>query len=312
MDSSGPILMTEAVNNQPNSVCSFNRESVSVDDVVAALVRDGGCFVRNFMSKEDAAAIEREIRPYLDMDQPLNGDFFPKETRKVCGLAGKSPTFIKVAMGDSVYQQACERLLSSHSKSWYGGECMEHISKPILNAHTVFSISPGARAQALHRDDSIHHNVVPAISREDYRVGRDTAIGLFMAGKKTTQANGATRFVPKSHLQHTWDPPSEEGVVYAEMEPGDAFIMLASCYHGGSANTTENEERLLFGCFMCKGYLRQEENMPLAVPTEKIAQYPTEIQAKLGYDVSAPYLGWVDLRSPLEVLFGKESLTAIQ
>ena len=52
--------------------------------------------------------------------------------------------------------------------------------------------------------------------------------------------------------------------------------------------------------------------MPLAVPNENIAEFPTKIQAKLGYDVSAPYLGWVELRSPLEVLFGKQSLYGIQ
>lgn len=43
--------------------------------------------------------------------------------------------------------------------------------------------------------------------------------------------------------------------MYAEMEPGDAFLMLASWYHDGSASTTEHEERLLYATFMCKGYL---------------------------------------------------------
>ncbi|KAJ9640122.1 hypothetical protein H2204_003347 [Knufia peltigerae] len=298
--------MADAVNKQSKAVCSFDRTDARVDDVVAAIVRDGGCFIRGFLDKQSLKQIEDEVRPYLDGDQPFQGAFFPRETRKVCGLAGKSPTYVKKIVADPTYQAICKRLLASVTKSWVGDKCLEHTSKPILNAHTVLSIGPGARAQDLHRDDSIHHNILPAVSREDYQPGRDTAVGCFVAGKKATRANGATRFVPGSHLQHTLQPPSEEGAVFAEMEPGDAFLMLASCYHGGSANTTENEERLLYGTFMCKGYLRQEENIPLAVPLEKAAQYPSAVQALLGYDVSDPFLGWVDLKSPLEVCFGKQ------
>ncbi|KAL2859237.1 hypothetical protein BJX68DRAFT_226028 [Aspergillus pseudodeflectus] len=33
--------------------------------------------------------------------------------------------------------------------------------------------------------------------------------------------------------------------------------MFSSCFHGGSANQTESEERLVYSCFMTKGYLRQ-------------------------------------------------------
>lgn len=57
------------------------------------------------------------------------------------------------------------------------------------------------------------------------------------------------------------EPPNEDECFYAELNKGDAFIMLASCYHGGSANTTTDEYRLLFGTFVTRGYLRQEENV---------------------------------------------------
>ena len=104
----------------------------------------------------------------------------------------------------------------------------------------------------------IHHKQLPAITPDQYTFDRETAIGLFVAGKRTTKANGATRFVPRSHLQSTdTPPPDDSGCFYAELEPGDGFFMLASCYHGGSANTTESEERLLYGCFMTRGWLRQ-------------------------------------------------------
>lgn len=49
----------------------------------------------------------------------------------------------------------------------------------------------------------------------------------------------------------------EELTYSAELELGDGFIVLASCYHCGSANTTEDQEKLAYSCFMAKGYLRQ-------------------------------------------------------
>lgn len=94
---------------------------------------------------------------------------------------------------------------------------------------------------------------------------RDSAVGFFVAATKVTKANGATRFILGSHLWAHELPPQKSLCQYAEMDKGDAFIMLASCFHGGSANTTADEERLVFSAFMTKGFLRQDENQYLAV-----------------------------------------------
>jgi hypothetical protein len=48
--------------------------------------------------------------------------------------------------------------------------------------------------------------------------------------------------------------------------------------------------------------------MGLANPVEKIAEYPRETKALLGYDVSEPFLGWLDLRSPMEILFKEKGV----
>lgn len=240
------------------NIDSFDASTVTTDEIVASMIRNGGCFVRNMISPTDALAIEKDVRPFLGHDTTWQPDFWPRETRRVCGLAGKSPLFIEKIASHPIYEAAAARFLTTKSKFWTGKTCSENVSKPQLNNTLVFSIGPGAKHQDLHRDDMIHHKMLPAITAEEYTMDRDTALGLFVAGKKTTRANGATRFVPRSHLQATETPPPEdEECVYAEMNPGDGFFMLASCYHGGSANMTENEERLLYGCFMTRGWLRQ-------------------------------------------------------
>lgn len=238
-------------------VDEFDASSVTKDEVVQSLIRNGGCIIRGVLSKEDVASIEKQVRPYIEADRAWDGGFFPPETRRVMGLAGKAPQFIELIPGNPLYRSVCDEFLTSRFECWFGSQKEVSVSEPQLNNTIVFSINPGARAQELHRDDMIHHNFQPAITSDQYKMGRDTGIGFFVAGKRTTKENGATRFVPRSHLQATDTPPNEADAVYAELEPGDGFIMLSSCYHGGSANMTENEERLVYSCFMTKGFLRQ-------------------------------------------------------
>ncbi|KAF2491703.1 phytanoyl-CoA dioxygenase family protein [Lophium mytilinum] len=303
-------ISVSTTKHAPIEIDSFDAATANVDSIVQSMIKNGGCYIRNIISPADAAAIEKDARPFLGFDEGWKPDFWPKETRRVNGLAGKSRVFMDKIASNPLYEQVAAAFLTTKSKAWIGKERTESTSHPQLNNTLVFSIGPGAKDQDLHRDDMIHHKQLPAITPEQYTFDRDMAIGLFVAGKKTTRENGATRFAPRSHLQATETPPPEESeCVYAELDPGDGFFMLASCYHGGSANKTENEERLLYGCFMTRGWLRQEENQYLASPLEKIKEmnYTPKQLKMMGYSVSEPYLGWVNLQDPLKVVMGVET-----
>lgn len=197
-----------------------------------------------------------------------------------------------------------------------------------------FSIGPGATAQPLHRDDWCYHVVARKVEVYPEDLQRDVGVGLFVAGKKATRENGCTRFIPGSHLWEHEREPEDELCAFAELEkgwyfsfffcfspfffsfflslslsfahglilPGDGFIMLASCYHGGGANTTTDEERLLYSCFMTRGWLRQEENHYLNMGLDKVKTLPREIQDICGYALSEPFLGWVNSTTPRVVL----------
>lgn len=235
----------------------FDNATVTHDEILDSLIKAGGCVIKNVVPAADLAQIEKDTRPYLDADKPWNGDFFPAQTRRVNGLAGKSKAFMEKVVCYKPYQDVCRTLLSSTVSNYLGQTLQTSTSEPQLNSTIVFSIGPGAAPQGLHRDDMIHHRVVKQMKPEDYELGQDLGIGFFVGGNKTTKANGATRFIPGSHLWDHTTPPSEDLTFYAELDPGDAFIMLSSCYHGGSANTTKDEERLVYTCFMTKGFLRQ-------------------------------------------------------
>lgn len=102
-----------------------------------------------------------------------------------------------------------------------------------------------------------YHHRDPRITTDQWHVGRDSGIALFLAGTRTTKENGATRFVPGSHLQGSAEGPgNEDEAIYAEMEKGDCLVMFTSLYHAGSPNLTEDEERLVYTNFSIRGTLR--------------------------------------------------------
>ncbi|EEU38505.1 uncharacterized protein NECHADRAFT_88609 [Fusarium vanettenii 77-13-4] len=203
-----------------------------------------------------------------------------------------------------VYQAVCEKFLTTKSYPYYGNRDVLNVSPPQVNNTIAFSVRPGnSYNQPLHRDDDIYYADRPRIDKyPDQTNACEYGIGFFVAGTKTTKANGAPRFIPGSHLESTLQPPDESFVQYAELNPGDGFIMLASCYYGGSANTTQDEERPVFSCFMTRGWLRQEENQYLAVPLEIAKTLTLRIQKLMGYATSEPMLGWVDFKDPIVVI----------
>jgi hypothetical protein len=62
-------------------VDSFDAASAKVEDVVESLKRNGGCIIKAFMSLKDVDQVASDVYPYLQDDEPWEGDFFPKETR---------------------------------------------------------------------------------------------------------------------------------------------------------------------------------------------------------------------------------------
>ncbi|KAJ5705875.1 hypothetical protein N7536_001564 [Penicillium majusculum] len=281
------------------------KATASVDEIVAALKLAGGVIIRNAVGQATLDQIEVDVRPGLEQDTAWSGSFFPSQTRRTCAALQKSPTYAHEIVMHPLFQGASNRMLTEKQWFWSGNEKQWTVSRPQLSNTIVFSIGPGASAQPLHRDDSIHQRY--AHFAEVYPSGRegnqrDSSIGFFVAGKKATKANGATRFIPGSHLWDQNAPPNEDLCEFAEMERGDAFMMLASCFHGGSANNTTDEERLIFSTFMTKGYLRQEENMYLSVDMDVMRKYPVDIQKIAGYSLSEPFLGWVDSTDPRKLL----------
>ncbi|KAM0083853.1 hypothetical protein ACKRZS_003920 [Fusarium odoratissimum] len=126
--------------------------------------------------------------------------------------------------------------------------------------------------------------------------------------KKCTFENGATQVIVGSHLwpEAAISGPADRSMCStAEMEKGDAVMIIGSVWHGAGANITD-ERRNIFSCHMVRGSYRADENQYLAIPLEVIKDYDPEVQSLLGYSVSHPNCGHVDMKDPIVMLGSNE------
>jgi ectoine hydroxylase-related dioxygenase (phytanoyl-CoA dioxygenase family) len=199
--------------------------------------------------------------------------FLGHRTRRIFNLLGRDAGFADVVLHDAVLP-VVERVLDA--------ECL-------LSSLTAIEMQPGETDQPLHADDG---------SMGLARPHPPLSCTAIWALTDFTEANGATRVVPGSHLidripRRGDDPPSELAV----MERGSVLVYHGSTWHGGRANTA-GDRRLGIVANYCAGYVRQEENQLLAVPRELAASLPRRLQQMLGYGVYRGLMGHVDRQDP--------------
>lgn len=177
----------------------------------------------------------------------------PPATVRVSRFFGRSETAREVWLQQPSLLEILQYFLRTESVSYNGTEKI--VSDPILSAAATLDIGPGITAQELHRDDFIWHQTHGSLKA--YERGRDVGMGLLVPGVKTTLENGATLFVPGSHLWDHERRPHKEEVAAAEMDTGEALLFLASTAHAGGANTTDGR-RTVHGFFFCRAFIRPE------------------------------------------------------
>lgn len=266
-----------------------------VETFVKALEQDGLVVVRNFASADDLVQSLQEVQPYLDADKPWEGKLFPPETKRCFRLIGRSKTVREKFFSHPLYQQVSEHFLARTTTNYYDDTPTTYTTHPLLSMSMTMAIGPGAKAQRIHRDDKNHH--ATHVKSETYVMGNDLLVGLMVPTCATTIENGATQVIPGSHLWGDHRPPYRDELVSAELDRGDAVLLLGSLYHCG-ANNYSTQIRPMHIMFQCPGVYRQEEIPWLSYDVQDVKTYSPLVQQRLGYVSSAPNLGWVDLKNP--------------
>lgn len=248
---------------------------VGVDEVVAALDRDGYAIIEGFLSPEETRAKRDELTRILESTPTGRNDFEGFSTRRIYALFAKTRAFDEPATHPLVLG-VLDRVLSNYQ----------------LSAPVGIEIGPGETAQNLHRDDGIY----PIRPPHD-----ELVLNTMWALDDFTEANGATHVVPGSHRWVDQRPDAGTPTVRAVMPAGSVMFFVGSVFHGGGANTTDRP-RLGVILEYVVGWLRQQENHVIAVPKQTMRTLPRRLQELLGYNIAPPFIGNVDGRHPLKYL----------
>jgi len=251
--------------------------TTSVDDVVAALDEHGYAVVEDLLPEPHLSAARQDMRRVLASTPEGRNSFEGAHTKRVYALFAKTRVFDAPAT-DPLVLGVLDRVL---------GHCQ-------LSAPTGIEIGPGETAQILHHDDAIY-----PLPRPHHEVVLNTMWAL----DDFTEANGATRIVPGSHLWAHEQPDASTPSIAAEMPAGSVLFYVGSVWHGGGANTTD---RARLGVILeyLASWLRPQENHFLAVPADVVATLPERLQELLGYNIRPPFMGYVDGRHPRKFLGG--------
>jgi ectoine hydroxylase-related dioxygenase (phytanoyl-CoA dioxygenase family) len=172
----------------------------------------------------------------------------------------------------------------------------------LVSTVSSIAIGPGETVQPIHSDDQ-----VIGLARPHQAVVCNTMWAL----TDFTEANGATRIVPKSHkFDRAPDFRSEIESIPATMKRGSVLVWHGSLWHGGGANST-SERRVGVAMNYCAGFIRQQENQQLGVPREVARTFSPRLQRLLGYGVYRALIGHIDKRDPIELLGDKVDLRVV-
>ena len=238
------------------------KASVKSAQLCELLEQHGAVVVEDLISPKQLTELNAELDQHLQErspglrhpTHPSMVEFYGDKTIRFDGLPGKSATFVDLMLLPQLLNTADHFLLPA--------------------AVTICSI-PGNSFKSTPVSQ-INYSTEMKTLGQNFQPQKPTLqIEAMFALTDFTVANGATRVVPGSHKWPLDRKPEPNEIIYAEMPAGSALIYLGSAIHGGSANTTTNEDRRGMFLGYVVGWLRTEENSFLTVPIEKGASYAT-------------------------------------
>jgi ectoine hydroxylase-related dioxygenase (phytanoyl-CoA dioxygenase family) len=163
----------------------------------------------------------------------------------------------------------------------------------LMSSLSSIRIQPDEVAQPIHADDQ----VIPL-----GKPHAPTVCNTMWALTDFTEANGATRVIPGSHLRdHDPDYGAPYDSIPAEMARGSVLIWHGSLWHGGGANAT-GEDRIGIAANYCAGFIRQQENQQLGLAPDLVTTFPPRLQELVGYGIYRGLIGHIDKRTPADVV----------
>lgn len=252
------------------------------DQHVQRLERDGYTILERVIDHETVDRItedllriekERSIVPSQNLFEGLR-------TVRIYNLLAFGSPYDRIAEHDAILPLV-ERVIDRHF---------------LISSISSIAIQSGENPQPWHADDQ--HIPLP-------RPHVPIICNTMWAMTDFTKDNGATRFVPGSHMSTEFPPPfgDIDGAIAAEMPRGSVLVYNGSLWHGGGANTT-NERRVGIAMNYCAGWIRQQENQMLGIPMDVARGFSQRLRRMCGWGLYKKLMGHVDKAPPEYMLDG--------
>lgn len=254
--------------------------TLDVSAHVEAVRRDGYSIVRDAFDADLAAAIRADL-DRLERDLgvvPAGNDFEGARTLRIYNLLVHGELYRQVPLLETVLP-IVEGVLDRGC---------------LISSLSSIVICPGEKAQPIHADDIL----IPLPKPHPPIV-----CNTMWAITDFTDANGATRLVPGSHLLGNPDYGGAYDTIAAEMPKGSVLVWDGALWHGGGANRSD-ERRYGIAMNYCAGFIRQQENQQLGVPGELVRTFPPRLQELVGYSLYNGLIGHIDKVHPRDLLMG--------
>lgn len=267
----------------------------SFEDAKSEYDETGYIVFENVLSPDELQNIEDALAPHFGEDLRGRNDFEGLKSNRIYAMAAKSKVFADLMI---------HPLALAFAEAELGSSCL-------LSAMLAIKLHPGETVQPWHFDDSCG---VP-------RPRPTTGVSAFWSITETTEENGATEIIPGSHL---WgeetpqdglmdafsdrtirdvndDPAFRDDAVKMVMPAGSLGLAKGTLWHRGGANNSDTARTIITPQY-CAGFMRQLENMVLAVPPAIAKTLPLRAQELLGYSIHPPFMGYVDGLHPAKTM----------
>jgi ectoine hydroxylase-related dioxygenase (phytanoyl-CoA dioxygenase family) len=246
---------------------------------VERVQRDGYTIIENAIEADLVDALANDIRR-LENElsiKPANNSFEGAQTLRIYNLLVYGKLYERIPVHENVLP------------------VVEGVLDPgcLISSLSTIHILPGETAQPIHADDQLMPVAKPHVP---------FVCNTMWAMTDFSEANGATRIIPGSHLRD--DSPTygqHYDSIPAEMPRGSVLVWHGSLWHGGGVNQTD-APRLGVAMNYCAGFIRQQENQQLGIPREIAAGFTKRLQELVGYSVYNGLVGHIDKKNPIELL----------
>ncbi len=254
-----------------------------IDEHLRRIAEDGYTILPNAIQSDLVHEIDDRLSA-LEHDlaiEPAKNLFEGTETIRIYNLLAHGRTFEQIPTHPHVLP-VVERVLDPGL---------------LISSLSSIAIRPDERAQPIHADDQLIPLARPHIP---------IICNTMWAITDFTEANGATRLIPGSHLRDDAPNPLEPyDTIAAEMSAGSVLVWVGSLWHGGGANQTD-QRRVGIAMNYCAGYIRQQENQQLGLPVDLVATFPRRLQELVGYSVYNGLIGHIDKQHPAKYVLTED------